>query len=165
MSAGSVSVNRRSQGAVPPPFRQERKIYNWPAIFEAIADGASLKSAVQNVCDAPAYRTAKRHLSENAELQAQYRAARQDRADRMAEEILALADEPMPDNLEGKERGAWVQQQRMRIDTRKWLAAKYYPRMYGERLDVNTTETRISITAALAEAEQRIIAGQLLDQS
>lgn len=81
----------------------------------------------------------------------------------MAEEILALADEAMPEHLEGKERGAWVQQQRMRIDTRKWLAAKYYPRMYGERLDVNTTETRISITAALAEAEQRMMVGQAYD--
>ncbi len=137
--------------------------YVWPAIFEAIADGASLKSAVQSVRDAPAYRTVKRHLSERADLQAQYRAARQDRADRMAEEILALADEPMPDHLEGKERGAWVQQQRMRIDTRKWLAAKYYPRMYGERLDVNTTETRISITAALAEAEERVLLGAACD--
>lgn len=137
----------------------------WPAILDAIADGASLKSALLSVSGAPSYTTAKRHLRQDADLREQYRSACQDRADRLAEEILTLADEPMPDHLEGKERGAWVQQQRLRVDTRKWLAAKLYPKMYGERLDVNTTETRISITAALAEAEQRIIAGQLLDQS
>ena len=147
-----------------PPFDRSAQIY-WPAVLDAIADGASLKSALLSVSGAPSYNTAKRHLRQDADLREQYRSACQDRADRLAEEILTLADEPMPDHLEGKERGAWVQQQRLRVDTRKWLAAKLYPKMYGERLDVNTTETRISITAALAEAEQRIIAGQLLDQS
>ena len=147
-----------------PPFDRSAQIY-WPAVLDAIADGASLKSALLSVSGAPSYTTAKRHLRQDADLREQYRSACQDRADRLAEEILTLADEPMPDHLEGKERGAWVQQQRLRVDTRKWLAAKLYPKMYGERLDVNTTETRISITAALAEAEQRIIAGQLLDQS
>ena len=137
----------------------------WPAILDAIADGASLKSALLSVSGAPSYTTAKRHLREDADLRDEYRSACQDRADRLAEEILTLADEPMPEHLEGKERGAWVQQQRLRVDTRKWMAAKLYPKMYGERLDVNTIETRISITAALAEAEQRIVAGQLLDQS
>jgi hypothetical protein len=37
----------------------------------------------------------------------------------------------MPDHLEGKGRGAWVQKQRLRVDTHKWLAAKLYPKMYG----------------------------------
>lgn len=118
-----------------------------------------------SVSGAPSYTTAKRHLRQDADLRDQYRSACQDRADRLAEEILTLADQPMPDHLEGKERGAWVQQQRLRVDTRKWLAAKLYPKMYGERLDVNTTETRISITAALAEAEKRVMDGRLFDQS
>ena len=135
----------------------------WPAVLDAIADGASLKSALLSVSGAPSYTTAKRHLREDADLREQYRSACQDRADRLAEEILTLADEPMPDHLEGKERGAWVQQQRLRVDTRKWLAAKLYPKMYGERLDVNTTETRISIVAALQDAERRVINGQLAD--
>lgn len=139
--------------------------YEWSTILDAIADGASLKSALLSISGAPSYTTAKRHLREDADLRDQYRSACQDRADRLAEEILTLADQPMPDHLEGKERGAWVQQQRLRVDTRKWMAAKLYPKMYGDRLDVTTTETRISITAALAEAEQRFIAGQLLDQS
>ncbi len=136
----------------------------WQAILEAIADGSSLKSALLLVSGAPSYTSAKRHLREDTHLRDQYRSACQDRADRLAEEILTLADEPMPAHLEGKERGAWVQQQRLRVDTRKWMAAKLYPKMYGERLDVNTVETRISITAALAEAERRVIAGQVADR-
>jgi hypothetical protein len=80
-------------------------------------------------------------------------------------EILTLADELMPDNLEGKERGVWVHQQRLRVDSRKWLAAKLHPWMYGERLKVNTTDTRNNMTAALAEAEHRMMAGQLQDQN
>jgi hypothetical protein len=137
----------------------------WPAVFDAIADGASLKSALRELNPSPSYAWAKKTLRNNQDLQAQYREAQQDRADRLAEQIIELADTPMPDHLEGKERSAWVQHLRVQIDSRKWVASKLYPRVYGERLDVTTTETRISITAALAEAEQRIIAGELLDQS
>lgn len=39
------------------------------------------------------------------------------------------------------------------------------PEDVWQRLDVNTTEAQISITVALAEAEKRMIAGELLDQS
>jgi len=137
----------------------------WPTIFEAIADGASLKSALRHLNPSPSYAWAKKTLRNDPELHAQYREAQQDRADRLAEQIIELADTPMPKGLEGKERSSWVQHLRVQIDARKWTAAKLYPRIYGERLDVSMTEARISITAALAEAERRIIDGQLLDQS
>jgi hypothetical protein len=137
----------------------------WPAVFDAIADGASLKSSLRELNPTPSYAWAKKQLRNNPDLLAQYREAQQDRADRLAEQIIELADAPMPEHLEGKERSAWVQHLRVQIDSRKWIAAKLYPRVYGERLDVNTVATRISISAALAEAEQRVIAGQLLDQS
>jgi hypothetical protein len=136
----------------------------WPKVFDAIADGASLKSALREISPTPSYAWAKKQLRNDPDLQARYREAQQDRADRLAEQIIELADSPMPEHLEGKERSAWVQHLRVQIDSRKWVAAKLYPRVYGERLDVTTTETRISITAALAEAEQRVIAGQAIDR-
>ena len=136
----------------------------WSEVFDAIANGASLKSALREMNPSPSYAWAKKTLRNNPDLLTQYREAQQDRADRLAEQIIELADTPMPEHLEGKERSAWVQHLRVRIDVRKWSASKLYPRVYGERLDVTTTETRISITAALQEAERRVIEGQVLDR-
>ena len=48
----------------------------------------------------------------------------------------------------------------LRVDARKWAAAKLRPRTYGDRVDVSVQETRISIHAALAEAEARVLAGK-----
>ena len=115
----------------------------WPTVFDAIADGASLKSALRQLNPSPSYAWAKKTLRNDPELHSQYREAQQDRADRLAEQIIELADTPMPEGLEGKERSAWVQHLRDQIDSRKWVAAKLHPRIYGERLDVSMTETRI----------------------
>jgi hypothetical protein len=69
----------------------------------------------------------------------------------------------MPEGLDGPSKSAWVQKLRVQIDVRKWTAAKLHPRTYGERLDVSVTETQISITAALAEAENRVLEGRAMD--
>ena len=97
-------------------------------------------------------------------MRAAYREAQQDRADRLAEQLIELADTPIPEGLDGPSKSAWVQKLRVQIDVRKWSAAKLHPRTYGERLDVSVTETLISITAALAEAEGRVIEGREADE-
>jgi len=75
-----------------------------------------------------------------------------------------LADEKIPDNLDGPSRSAWIQRQRLRVDTCKWAASKLRPRVYGDRLDVRISATgQISITAALAEAQRRVIEHQFID--
>ena len=135
----------------------------WPIILDAIADGSSLKSALRLLNPCPSYSWAKKRLRIDPELRAAYREAQQDRADRLAEQLIELADTPMPEGLDGPSKSAWVQKLRVQIDARKWTAAKLHPRTYGERLDVSVTETQISITAALAEAENRVIEGRALD--
>jgi hypothetical protein len=82
----------------------------------------------------------------------------------LAEQLIELADTPIPEGLDGPSKSAWVQKLRVQIDVRKWSAAKLHPRTYGERLDVSVTETQISITAALAEAEGRVIEGREADE-
>jgi hypothetical protein len=42
------------------------------------------------------------------------------------------------------------------VDTRKWFLSKLAPKVYGDRLDVSVTETKISITAALQAAQGRM---------
>lgn len=143
-------------------------IYNpnhvWPVVFDAIARGHSLTAALKELSPSPSYSWAKKSLRNNPDLQAAYEAAQQDRADALAEQIIELADTPMPPELEGADKSAWVQQLRLRVDARKWTAAKLHSRRWGERVDVSVTETRISITAALAEAERRVLIGQRVDE-
>jgi hypothetical protein len=104
----------------------------------------------------PSYWWAKDQLRRNPELRARYQEAVEDRADRLAEELLELADSPIPQGLDGPGKSAWVQKLRLQVDTRKWIACKLKPRQYGERLDLEVKHTSISITAALAEAERRV---------
>jgi hypothetical protein len=129
----------------------------WPTLLEDIANGSSLSAALQRLDPAPSYWWAKDCLRRNPDLKARYQEAVLDRADRLAEELLELADTPMPEGLDGPAASAWVQKLRVRIDVRKWAASKLAPRLYGEKIDVSVTETRISITAALALAEKRLL--------
>ncbi len=133
----------------------------WPKLLQDIAGGASLTKALQRVRPAPSYWWAKDQLRRNPDLRARYQDAVEDRADRLAEELLELADSEIPKDLDGPARSAFVQQLRLRVDARKWAAAKLRPRTYGDRVDVSVQETRISIHAALAEAEGRVLSGKV----
>ncbi len=126
----------------------------WPKIIEKIASGRSLADALRQP-GMPSYALAKATLRDNAELRELYEQAKLDRADAMVDELMDLADQPMPEYLQGAERGAWVQHLRVRVDTRKWVAARLNARLYSDRLEIGV-EHRISITAALAAAEQRL---------
>ena len=128
----------------------------WPIILNNIANGDSLTAALRRLSPAPSYWWAKDCLRYNPELKARYQQAVEDRADRLAEELIELADTPIPEGLDGPAASAWVQRLRVQIDVRKWAASKLKPRTYGDRVDVSVTATQISVTAALAEAQQRV---------
>jgi hypothetical protein len=136
-----------------------RQIYDpkivWPSILEAIANGAALSTALKSPTPSPSYAWAKLQLRINSELKLAYQQAVEDRADRLAEELIEIADTPMPEGLDGPGRSAWVQQQRLRVDTRKWAASKLKPKTYGERLDLAVSQEPISIIAALEAAQRR----------
>ncbi len=128
----------------------------WPEILEQIANGASLATALKRP-GMPSYALAKLHLRANPELRAAYDAAVRDRADHMAEELIELADTPIPNDLEPAARSAWVQWQRVRLDARKWLASRTFRQAWGERVDLSVNHTQISISAALEAANARIL--------
>ena len=128
----------------------------WPQVLAAIANGAALSTALTRVSPSPSYAWAKLQLRNNHELKAAYQQAVEDRADRLAEELMELADTPMPEGLDGPGRSAWVQQLRLRVDVRKWAASKLKPKTYGERLDLSVTHEPISIIAALESAQRRV---------
>jgi len=128
----------------------------WLEMCRQISEGRSLSTALKSD-GMPSYYTAMMMLRNNLDFRAMYEKAIESRADRLAEEILELADESMPSGLEGAQASAWVQQKRLQVDARKWVAAKLKPKVYGERIDVSVTDTRISVSDALKDAKLRVL--------
>ena len=128
----------------------------WFEICKQISEGKSLSTALKSD-GMPSYRSALMMLQTNLEFRTMYEKAIESRADRLAEEILELADEAIPANLDGPSKSAWVNQKRIQVDARKWVAAKLKPKVYGDRIDVSVTDTRISVSDALKEAKQRVL--------
>ena len=129
----------------------------WQTMCQQIAEGKSLSSVLRSNDGMPSYHCVMLMIKNNPEFRGMYEKAIESRADRLAEEILELADEQMPEGLEGPLASAWVQQKRMQVDARKWVASKLKPKVYGDRIDVAVTDNRISVMDALKEAKQRVL--------
>lgn len=135
----------------------------WPAILEQLANGQSL-SAILRQPNLPSYGWCKLQLRQNAELRAQYDEAVQDRADVLAEQIEAIADEECPADLDGPSKTAWTARQRLRFDARRWASSKLAPRRYGDKLEINAPTFHVDIRALLEQRERRL-QGIGLDQT
>lgn len=77
-----------------------------------------------------------RWLREKDSFREQYTRAKEEAADAMIEEMSEIADEMPAYTPEGKIDPSDVNNRRLRIDTRKWLASKLKPKKYGERVAV-----------------------------
>lgn len=82
-------------------------------------------------------------LAENGNFTLQYARAKQDQADYLAEEIIEIADDISNDTIidpetgKAKENKEWVNRSRLRVDARKWVAAKLKPKKYSDKIDVS----------------------------
>ena len=151
--ASEMTVQREGPGR-PALFPAEHVV--WQNILHGISEGKSLSSTLRAE-GMPSYSLARQMIKNNPEFRAAYEKAVEDRADRLAEEIIELSDKELPDGLEGSMASAWVQQKRLQVEARKWVAAKLKPKTYGDRIDVAVTDHRISVIDALAQAKQRVL--------
>ena len=111
------------------------------AILGRIADGESLKSICRDA-NLPSCGVFYRWLLEDDKLADRYARAREDQAEALADEILEIADDGRNDWMESNApnspgwvaNGEHIQRSRVRIDSRKWLAAKLRPKKYGDKL-------------------------------
>lgn len=130
---------------------KERKKMGRPTIFtQELADLICERVATHAVglirlCDMyddmPTKETVNQWRYKYSDFSSQYTKAKLTQADLLAEEIIDIADDGRNDWMEAlsdDEKGlAWklngehVNRSRLRIDTRKWLAAKLIPRTYG----------------------------------
>lgn len=104
------------------------------AICDRLAEGESLRKICLSE-DMPSKATVFRWLGQNEIFRDQYARAREAQADTMADEILDIADDGSNDFMgeDGKYNGDAVQRSKLRVDARKWLAAKMLPKKYGDR--------------------------------
>lgn len=97
-------------------------------------------------------------LTQHKEFADMYAKAREDQADTLADEIIAIADESQNDSYvddNGKVKTDWevVGRSKLRVDARKWVAAKLKPRKYGDRVD-HAIEANMTVT--LAETDKAL---------
>lgn len=110
-------------------------------IMDRITQGESLRDIFQRNRKRgyPALRTFCRWLREDDRLWQQYARAKAIMAEIMASEILEIADNKQADiykdeNGKIKIDHENIHRSRLRVDTRKWLAAKLLPKLYGDGL-------------------------------
>jgi len=130
----------------------------WAQLLPLISNGASLPAALRELPEPkPSLWWCKMAIRNDSELERRYQAAMELRADALADEIAAIIEEEIPAGLQGAETSAWVQRQRLRVDTKKWLSCKLFPRRWGDRTELLVeVSQRISITAALEAAQRRV---------
>ena len=74
-----------------------------------------------------------------------YARAREDRAEKFADEIVAISDEiTVTAKHQGEEivmavDAAAVSRNKLRVDARKWIAAKLKPKVYGDKVQIEGT--------------------------
>lgn len=116
------------------------------AICELIADGQSLVEICKRD-DMPVRSTVFKWLAQNQLFADMYAQARIAQADHMFDEIIAIADDGSNDFMEKKfgeetkwvENGEAIRRSALRVDARKWAAAKLAPRKYGEKITQEVT--------------------------
>lgn len=115
-------------------------------ICAELSAGISMRS-VSKAEDMPSAVTMFAWMRKYPEFLKRYEAAKAEAADAMIEEMLDIADDGTNDWMEihdkegecvgYKVNGEHVQRSRLRVDTRKWIAAKLKPKKYGDKVDVS----------------------------
>jgi hypothetical protein len=126
--------------ARPSSFTQEIA----DRICERLVAGESLR-AICSDDDMPAISTVLRWIPANPAFREQYAHARELQAETFADEINDIADDGSNDWMEKRNRdgdvigyvvnGEAVQRSKLRVDARKWIASKLYPKKYGDKIE------------------------------
>ena len=105
-------------------------------ILTRIAEGESLRRITMEP-GMPSHASVYLWLLQKPEFSDKYARARDEQAETLADEIIAIADEPPAEVTDDKgvsrTDSGWVTWQKNRMDARKWVAAKLKPKKYGER--------------------------------
>jgi len=128
----------------------------WRIILDKIPEGLSLAECLARFSPPLTMAWASRCLRESPALAESYRVALEVCGDTIGASVVAIASEPVPDDLDPSLVSAWLGSQKLRVDARKWAASKLSRSRWGEHVAVDVGYSAISITSALAEARARV---------
>lgn len=109
-------------------------------ICERLASGESLRKICSDD-DMPAISAVFKWLSDNKTFAEQYARAREVQADTLFDEILEIADNGQNDTYTDDQGNIRTDQDviarsRLRVDSRKWMAGKLRPKVYGDKIAI-----------------------------
>lgn len=104
----------------------------------------------------PAWRTIYEWRFDNEEFAQMYAQAKRAQAELLAEDILEISDDTTLDTVYDKDgnprqNSEWVNRSRLKVDTRKWIAAKLLPKVYGDRPQDDTKSAADTLIEKLLE--------------
>ncbi len=111
-------------------------------ICKRVAMGEHIKAVLDSSDHYPDYSTWCNWKRDNQELFDLYTKAIQDKAEMVTFEINQVMQDMRSGIIEAPVG-------RILIDTLKWYASKFYPRMFGERVDITTDGDKINQAAAI----------------
>lgn len=114
-------------------------------VCELVADGMNVKAALKTNENFPTYETWRRWKNENSEVYALYVKALQDKG----ESVDFMIDEVIQDLRDGIIDASTAN---VIIQTLKWKAAKYYPKMFGDKVDVTSKGEAVSFGSFLKKS-------------
>lgn len=146
--------------------RGPKNKYNFELCQEVcnlVADGMNVKAALKTKDEYPDFSTWCRWKRENAELYNLYINSINDKAESIDEEIDEIQQDLKDEKLTPSAANVLIQ-------TLKWKAAKYYPKMFGDRVDhdittkgesINSVDTSKLSTDTLRKIKEELIEGNL----
>lgn len=135
---------------------EEKKKVGRPSLYtsrlgQEICDAiASNSHGISRLCrdnpKFPSKDTIFQWIMHHKEFADRYARAKMAQAELMIDEIIEISDNKVLDstvNDKGDEvpDHEYMQRSRLRVDTRKWLASKLVPKVYGDKIDLNGTIT------------------------
>lgn len=119
------------------------------ALLVQIETGKSMRE-VCRMDGMPDHTTVIRWMRDDAALATRYARARTAQADTLFDRMEAVEEAVSAGTMDSHAA-------RVVLDSMRWRASKLAPKVYGDRLDVQVSDTRISISGALAAANARLV--------
>lgn len=122
------------------------------AIFSELLNRLSSGETLSGICSEDKYpdaSTIRRWVVDDLHsCSARYTRAREEQIHAMIDETISISDDTSRDTIEKElpsgqtieiANTEWIQRSRLRVDTRKWLASKIVPKIYGEKIQQEVT--------------------------
>jgi hypothetical protein len=166
-------VQKRNIPGKPSPFDP---MIDGFRICSMLVDGSSVRSVLK-VPGMPSRQTFFTWLSLYPQLLDQYKQAIVMRAMILGEDIIDIADDGSNDYMQSNDpenpgyriNGEAIQRSRLRVDSRKWVASRLIPKLYGDKVEVGgkldiSALSDDDIKAEIAALVGKEIASKLTDE-